>query len=69
MVHMVKIAVNNVVFIAMKPVAVTDLLDDVTMDVNQGGKALRAMKVSVKVVVQDDSIVKLQCNANKIPLY
>lgn len=51
MVPMVNIAVNNVVFIAMKPEAVTDLLDDVTMDVNQGGKALRAMKVSVNVVV------------------
>lgn len=51
MVPMVKIAVNNVVFIAMKPVAVTGLLDDVTMDVNQSGKALRAMKVSVNVVV------------------
>lgn len=48
MVPMVKIAVNNVVFIAMKPVAVTDLLDDVTMDVNQGGKALRAMKFVIK---------------------
>lgn len=51
MVPMVKIAVNNVVFIAMKPVTVTDLLDDVTMDVNQDGKALRAMNVSVFVVV------------------
>lgn len=48
MVHMVKIAVNNVVFIAMKPVAAKDLLDDVTMDVNQGGKALRAMKFVIK---------------------
>lgn len=51
MVPMVKIAVNNVVFIAMKPGAVTDILGNVTMDVNQGGKALRAMKVSVNVVV------------------
>lgn len=48
MVPMVKIAVNNVVFIAMKPVAVTDLLDDVTMDVNKDGKALRAMKFVIK---------------------
>lgn len=48
---MVKIAVNNVAITAMKPEFVTDLLDDVTMDVNQGGKALCAMKVSVNVVV------------------
>lgn len=44
---MVKIAVNNVAITAMKPGFVTDLLVDVTMDVNQGGKALRAMNVSV----------------------
>lgn len=48
---MVKIAVNNVAITAMKPAFVTDLLVDVTMDVNQGGKALGAMKVSVNVVV------------------
>lgn len=47
---MVKIAVNNVAITAMKPGFVTDLLDDVTMDVNQDGKALRAMNVSLNVV-------------------
>lgn len=66
---MVKIAVNNVAITAMKPVFVTDLLDDVTVDVNQDGKALRAMNVSVYVIVCGDSMVKLLCNANKIPLY
>lgn len=35
----------------MKPAFVTNLLVDVTMDVNQDGKALGAMKVSVNVVV------------------
>lgn len=45
---MVKIAVNNVAITAMKPGFVTDLLVDVTMDVNQGGKALRAMKFVIK---------------------
>lgn len=45
---MVKIAVNNVAITAMKPEFVTDLLVDVTMDVNQGGKALRAMKFVIK---------------------
>lgn len=45
---MVKIAVNNVAITAMKPGFVTDLLVDVTMDVNQGGKALRAMNFVIK---------------------
>lgn len=45
---MVKIAVNNVAITAMKPELVTDLLVDVTMDVNQGGKALGAMKFVIK---------------------
>lgn len=36
---MVNIAVNNVAITAMKPAFVTDLLDDVTVDVNQDGKA------------------------------
>lgn len=45
---MVKVAVNNVALTAMKPADVTDSQDDVTMGVNQDGKALHAMNIATK---------------------